>query len=72
MYYIEIVKPKDGVISVFQKCTSSCPKFLKDYKCKHLLCLLYRKCHKETNTQQPMTSVLTLNYGVLASIKLFK
>ena len=42
MYYIEIVKPKDGVISVFQKSTSSCPKFLKDYKCKHLLCLLYR------------------------------
>jgi len=45
MYYIEIVKPKDGVISVFQKSTCSCPKFLKDHQCKHLLCLLYRKCH---------------------------
>jgi hypothetical protein len=45
MYFIEIIKPKDGVISVFQKSTCSCPKFLKDYKCKHLLCLLYRKCH---------------------------
>ena len=45
MYYIEIVKPKDGVISVFQKSTCSFPKFLSIYKCKHLLCLLYRKCH---------------------------
>jgi len=45
MYYLEIVKPKDGVISVFQKSTCSCSQFLKDYKYKHLLCLLYRKCH---------------------------
>ena len=32
MYCIEIVKPKDGVISVFQKSTCSCTKFFKDYK----------------------------------------
>ena len=38
LYFIEIVKPVVDGLS-----TCSCPKFLKDYKCKHLLSLLYRR-----------------------------
>ena len=38
LYFIEIVKPVVDGLS-----TCSCPKFLKEYKCKHLLSLLYRR-----------------------------